>query len=930
MIENKKTLFLLDAYALIFRAYYAFIRAPRINSKGLNTSAIFGFVNTLRDIIEREKPDFLGVVIDYPAPTFRNEMYSEYKAQREATPEDIKRAVPYIRQILKAMHIPLIEVKGFEADDVIGTLATRASSEGFITCMVTPDKDFAQLVSENIKIYKPRSKSNEIDIWGVDEVKEHFSVPQPINVIDVLALWGDTADNVPGCPGIGEKSAKAIISKYGAIDNVYANINDFKGKQKENLIEYRTQVELARRLVTIETAVPVDCSFDEFKLKTPDIEKLKELFDELEFKSLWQKIAGETTATVSSAATGTVVQGSLFDNPAIDEVAALSRFKTIANVSHKYTLVEGEQALIATANKLLQQKTFSFDTETTGLHVSDAEVVGISFAWKAHEACYIPVPSNFAEAQTILNHFKPALEHPNIEKVGQNIKFDVLMLKKYGINVSLPLFDTMTAHHLLQPGLKHNMDYLSETLLNYSPVAIETLIGQKGKEQRSMRQVSVADITEYAAEDADITLQLKTVLEKQLTGERLTAFFHEVEMPLTLVLADMEYTGVKIDVSELNIFSMALKKRLLALENTIIDMAGAVFNVNSPRQTGEVLFDKLKISGNAVKTQKSGQYSTNEEVLQKLKDKHPIVPLILEQRGVKKLLSTYVDALPQMVAQSDNRLHTSYNQAIVVTGRLSSSNPNLQNIPVRNDDGREIRKAFVVEGNDRLFLSADYSQVELRIMAHLSNDQNLIAAFKRGEDIHTATAALIHKIPVSEVTSDMRRKAKTANFGIIYGISAFGLADRLNISRSDAKALIDGYFESFPDVKTFMDSAIGSAREKGYVETLFGRRCYLPDINSRNSIVRGGAERNAINAPIQGTAADIIKKAMVDIHKRLADGGFQSKMILQVHDELNFEVVGSEINCIRALVKEAMENACQLAVPLAVGMGIGKNWLEAH
>ena len=924
-MTDKKTLYLLDAYALIYRAYYAFIRAPRINSKGLNTSAVFGFVNTLRDIIERDKPDYLGVVIDYPAPTFRNELYDQYKANREATPEDIKKAVPYIRQILEAMNIPLMEKSGYEADDVLGTIALKAGKEGFSTYMVTPDKDFAQLVNENVKIYKPKSRSNEIDIWGIDEVKANFGVPEPINVIDVLALWGDAADNVPGCPGIGEKTAKEIIGKYGTIDKIYENIEQFKGKQKENLMLNRDRVELARKLVTIDINVPVEFSFDDFKLTNPDLDKLKELFEELEFKALWSKFSGELVA--KSAAP---VQGSLFDQ-SVQETIVRSKFKSIVDVTHNYYLIdsENENALMSIAAELSLQKSFCFDTETTGLNVWEAELVGISFSWKAHEAYYIPIPDDFDKAKEIVTRFKNALESTSIEKIGQNIKFDALILKKYGINICMPLFDTMVAHHLLQPGLKHNMDYLSETYLNYTPVSIETLIGAKGKGQKSMRQVPLEEIKEYAAEDADITWQLKNILERELKNEGLESFFHEVEMPLTLVLVDMEYTGVKIDTEELNIFKQQLESRLSALEENIINEAGVSFNINSPKQVGDILFDKLRIDGKTGKT-KSGQFSTNEEVLQKLKDKHPIVPMILEQRGLKKLLSTYVEALPLLVLEKTGRLHTSYNQAIVVTGRLSSSNPNLQNIPIRNDDGREIRKAFVVENDDYLFLSADYSQVELRIMAHLSEDANMIDAFVRGEDIHTATASLVFKVPVSEVTSDMRRKAKTANFGIIYGISAFGLTERLNIPRSESKALIDGYFENFPAVKAYMDLSISKAREKNYAETIFGRRRYLPDINSRNSVVRSVAERNAINAPIQGTAADIIKKAMVEIFKRFNEKNLKSKMILQVHDELNFEVFRPEMDEVKTIVKEAMENACKLKVPLVVDMGVGKNWLEAH
>jgi len=934
-----KTLYLLDAYALIYRAYYAFIRAPRINSKGQNTSAIFGFINTLRDIIDREKPEYLGVVIDYPGPNFRDELYPEYKANREASPEDIKNAVPYIRQILEAMKIPLVEISGFEADDIIGTLAKKAAIEGFEVFMVTPDKDYAQLVSENIKMYKPATKSAEIEILGIDEIKVNFNVPQPINVIDVLALWGDTADNIPGCPGIGEKTAKEIISKYGTIENVYKNINDFKGKQKENLIQYREQVELAHKLVTIETNAPVDYNWEDFKIKSPDLKILKTIFEELEFKTLWSKISGETTTRTETVAQGSLfdqlpvnkitTEGSLFDMNSNQESIIESKFKTILNVSHNYQLVDTESEMMKLAVELSNQKSFCFDTETTGLDAMHDELVGLSFAWKSHEAYYVPVPEDFEKAKQIVTNFKKALESSDIEKVGQNLKYDALILKKYDINICAPVFDTMVAHHLLQPGLKHNMDYLSEIYLNYSPVPIESLIGAKGKGQKSMRSVPLNNIKEYAAEDADITFQLKQILAKELEKEKLDSFFHEVEMPLSLVLTDMEFTGIKIDTDELNRYKLLLEEQLNTLEKNIIKMAGIQFNISSPKQVGEVLFERLNISGNVGKTKKSKQYSTEEDVLQKLKDKHPIIPQLLEHRGLKKLLSTYVIALPQLVSKKTGRLHTSFNQAIVVTGRLSSSNPNLQNIPIRDENGREIRKAFIIENNN-IFLSADYSQIELRIMAHLSKDHNLIEAFNRGEDIHAATASLIYKIPVSEVTSDMRRKAKTANFGIIYGISSFGLAERLNIPRSEAKTIIDGYFNSFPGVKTFMEESIYKAREKGYAETIFGRKRYLPDIDSRNAIVRGVAERNAINAPIQGTAADIIKKAMVEIYKRLIRDNFKSKMLLQVHDELNFEVIATELDAIKVLVRDAMENACKMDVPLIVDMGIGGNWLEAH
>ncbi len=919
----QKKLFLLDAYALIFRAYYAFIKAPRVNSKGLNTSAAYGFTNTLLDIIKREQPSHIGVVIDYPGPTFRDEIYSEYKANRESTPEDIKKAVPYIKRILDALNIPLVEIPGFEADDVIGTIALKAGVLGYLTYMVTPDKDFAQLVNENVKMYKPKSKGNEIEVWGIEEIKENFGVQDPVNVIDVLALWGDAADNVPGCPGIGEKRAKEIIGQYRNIDAVYENIESFKGKQKENLINFREQVILAKKLVTIETNVPVDFTLDNFSYQAPDLKKLKSVFDELEFRSLWERITGETKSQVQ------VTQGSLFSVNPVNEEKKHGNFKTIDEVPHQYYLVDNEMSRLSLAAELSVQKGFCFDTETTSLDTGVAALVGISFSWKAHEAWYVPVPNNFDDAVAVVRGFKKVLEDCKIEKTGQNLKYDAQILKKYGINLSGPVFDTMVAHHILQPGLKHNMDFISESYLGYSPIPIETLIGEKGKGQGNMRDVDLLLVKEYAAEDADITWQLKEKLEQQLKKESVFKYFNDVEMPLLLVLLEMEQHGVKIDVDELNRYSVELSQRLSELEKKIIEIAGTNFNINSPRQVGEILFDKLKIDAKAGKT-KSGQYSTNEEVLQKLKDKHPIILLILEQRGLKKLLSTYVEALPQMVRKDTGRLHTSYNQSIVVTGRLSSSNPNLQNIPIRDEEGREIRKAFIATGENHLFLSADYSQIELRLMAHLSEDTHLVEAFNRGEDIHAATAARIYKVPLTEVSPEMRRKAKTANFGIIYGISAFGLSERLSISKGEAMELIDGYFNNFPGVKKYMDKSIQKARENGFVETIFGRKRYLPDINSRNAVVRGMAERNAINAPIQGAAADIVKKAMVEIHKRLLSQKLNSKMIMQVHDELNFDVLKPELETVKKIVKESMEEACKLKVPLVIDMGVGQNWLEAH
>lgn len=928
MSQDKKTLFLLDAYALIFRAYYAFIRTPRINSKGLNTSAAFGFVNTLLDIIQREEPTHLAVAIDFAGPTFRNELYSEYKANRDATPEDIKKAVPYIRRILQAMNIPLLEKSGFEADDVIGTLALQAGKEGFDTYMVTPDKDFAQLVNENVKMYKPKSRGNEIEIWGPAEIKENFSVPDPINVIDILALWGDSADNIPGCPGVGEKRSKELVSKYHNIENIYENIDDFKGKLKENLINFRSQVELARQLVTIHTEVPLDAKIDDFIRREPNMDDLQAVLEELEFRTLLTKLVGKP-ASVKSAQPS---QPSLFgdENRAVIEEEIISdNFKSLHDVPHSYYLVDNDMAISSLAMELSMQKEFCFDTETTGLNVREADILGIAFSWKAHEGYYLPISQDREEALKQLEKLRGVFSNPSICKIGQNLKFDILMLRQYGIQVEGPKFDTMIAHHLLHPELKHNMDYLSEVYLQYRPVSIDSLIGARGKNQGNMKDIDINEVKEYACEDADVTFQLMSILRKELEEAKLDTFFQEVEMPLMDVLADMEERGVTIDLEVLKETAIDLEKRLATIEAQIIEMAGKEFNISSPKQVGEILFDHMEIEAKASKT-KTGQYSTSEENLQKLRDKHPIISLILEQRGLKKLLSTYVYALPELVDKEDGRLHTSYNQAVVVTGRLSSSNPNLQNIPIRDDEGRVMRKAFVPGEKEWFFFSADYSQVELRLMAHLSQDEHLLSAFKRGEDIHSATASRVFDVSLEEVDGDMRRKAKTANFGIIYGISAFGLAERLTISRTEAKDIIDGYFENFPGVKAFMESCIASARDNGYVETLSGRRRYLPDIDSRNAVVRGVAERNAINAPIQGTAADLIKIAMVAIQKEFKSRNLKSKMLLQVHDELNFEVHPAELEEVKALVVEKMESAYQLSVPLVVETGVGKNWLEAH
>ena len=925
MAEEKKDLYLLDAYALIFRAYYAFIRNPRINSKGLNTSAIFGFTNSLLEILTKENPSHIAVVFDPSGPTFRHEEYPDYKANRDATPEDIKLAVPYIKQFIKAMNIPVIVKDGFEADDVIGTLSAKASEAGFKTFMVTPDKDYAQLVKENVFMYKPRSKGGGNDIWGINEVKENFSVENPLQVIDILALWGDAADNIPGCPGVGEKRAKDLIKAYGSIKGIYEHVEELKGKQKENMINFREQVELSHHLATIRLDVPVELDAESLKREKPDMETINKLFDELEFKNLSSRI-NQLYGT-------SPVQGDLFGMTAAPQEETVeetySSRQTLKDVVHHYYLVDNEQKLASLRAELSTKKQFCFDTETSSINAMEADLVGMSFAWKANEAYYVPVMINGQVDNDIVSSFKAVFEDTNITKVAQNLKYDMLVLKNYDINVKGPYFDTMVAHHLLYPGLKNGMDFMAETYLNYTPISYESVAGPKGKMQKNMRDIAPENVLDYAAEDADITLQLADKFREELKGSHVESLFNNIEMPLIAVLANMEFEGVKLDGAALKDFAEKLREDIIALEKKIEELAGMQFNIASPKQVGEVLFEHLKIDEKAKKT-KSGQYSTNEETLQKLKDRHEIIPAILEYRGLVKLLNTYVEALPKLINEKTAKIHTSYSQATVVTGRLSSNNPNLQNIPIRDEKGKEIRKAFTASDDQHVFLSADYSQVELRLMAHFSEDKHLIDAFNRGEDIHAATAAKIFKVPLEEVTSDMRRKAKTANFGIIYGISAFGLAERLTIPRKEAKEIIDGYFESFPGVKQFMDGSIAKARENNYVETLFCLMRNLSDINSRNGVVRGMAERNAINAPIQGTAADIIKQAMVNIQKRFESENIASKMILQVHDELNFDVLKPEEEKVKTIVKEEMENAIQLSVPFEVDMGAGINWLEAH
>ncbi len=924
----EKRLFLLDAYALIYRSYYAFIKNPRINSKGINTSAILGFVNTLEEVLKKENPSHIAVGFDPQGPTFRHEAYEQYKAQREETPEVIRYSVPIIKEIINAYNIPILEVPGFEADDVIGTLAKLAEKEGFDTYMMTPDKDYGQLVSPHIFMYRPKF-GGDFEVLGPEEIKAKYNIQSPEQVIDILGLMGDSSDNIPGCPGVGEKTAIKLITDFGGIENLLAHTEELKGALKNKIEENRSQIEFSKFLATIRTDVPL--AFDEKSLRREpvDSEKLRPIFEELEFRNLTERVLGNQPM---AAAPKRAAQPSLFDQTPEPEPEEKSipetAFTDISSTPHKYHLVDTAEKMWDLAALLACAPAFAFDTETTGIDPMSVELVGMSFAMKEHEAYYIPIPEDRTKAHETVNIFKSALENPKSLKIGQNIKYDYIVLHNYGINVKGDFFDTMVAHYLLQPEQYHNMDYLANIYLKYKPVPIEELIGPKGKKQLSMRQVPVEEVCRYAAEDADVTLQLKNRLEKELAAEKMEKLFYEIEMPLTRVLADMEITGVNVDIEELKSSSDLLTRRLGELEQEIYQLAGTTFNVSSARQVGEILFERLKIDEKAKKT-KTGQYSTTEEILEKLRSRHPIVGKILDQRGIRKLLSTYINALPELINPKTGKIHTSFNQTVTATGRLSSSNPNLQNIPIRDNEGREIRRAFVPDPGC-VFFSADYSQIELRIMAHLSGDRHMIEAFREGSDIHAATAAKIYKIPIDKVTSDMRRKAKTANFGIIYGISVFGLAERLNIPRSEAKTLIDGYFESYPQIKEYMNRSIEVAREKGFVETICGRKRMLPDIHSHNSVVRGYAERNAINAPIQGSAADIIKIAMIRIARRLEEGQLKSRMILQVHDELNFNVPAEELEQVKAIVREEMENAYSLQVPLLADCGTGANWLEAH
>lgn len=920
---SEKQLFLLDAYALIYRSYFAFIQNPRYNSKGLNTSAIFGFVNTLDQLVRSMKPSHIAVAFDLHEPTFRHKLYEPYKANREEMPEDLRLSIPYIRQIIKANNIPIIEVPGFEADDVIGTMSCMAKKEGYTVYMVTPDKDYAQLVNEHVFMYKPKRSGGEVEIWGIKEVLDKFGIESTEQVIDILGLMGDSSDNIPGCPGVGPKTATKLIQDYKSIDGIFQNISEIKGKQKEKLQVNEEQIRLSRKLATIILDVPLSLNPDDLVAQKPNIPLLRELYAELEFRGLLSKL------TDSSQSQAPVYgQGTLFNfEPPHEEVE--KKMDDITTIAHHYFLMDTPSLRADLRADLSIQPQICFDTETTGLDTHSAELVCLSFSFGAHEAYCVPIPTDRKEAMAVVGEFKSIFEDENILKIGQNIKYDMLMLKYYEVEIKGPMFDTMIAHYLIQPELKHNLDYLCEIYLNYKKVKTESLIGPKGKSQKTMRSVPIDKLREYACEDADYTLQLKPILESELKTQGAYDLFRQVEMPLVPVLADMEKTGMILNPSELDAYAVQLRSQIMQVETNIIEMAGESFNISSPKQLGIILFEKLKLDPK-VKRTKSKQYTTGEEVLEKLSDRHPIIGKVLEYRSLKKLLSTYVEALPLLINTSTGRIHSSFNQTITATGRLSSNNPNLQNIPIRDENGREIRRAFTASDANHVFLSADYSQIELRIMAALSGDHHMLEAFRNGEDIHAATAAKIYKIPIEEVTSDMRRKAKTANFGIIYGISAFGLSQRLNISRTEAKQLIDGYFVSFPEIREYMDKSVAVAREKGYVQTILGRKRYLSDINSANAVVRGVAERNAINAPIQGSAADIIKIAMVKIWERFNKENIQSKLILQVHDELDFDVLKAELEKVKGIVKEGMENAIQIGVPLIIEMKAADNWLDAH
>ena len=952
-MNSTDKLFLLDAYALIYRAYYAFIKNPRINSKGFNTSAILGFVNTLEEVLKKENPTHIGVAFDPSGPTFRHEAYEQYKAQREETPEAIRLSVPIIKDIIRAYRIPILEVPGYEADDVIGTLATEAGKQGITTYMMTPDKDYGQLVSDNVFMYRPKH-SGGFEVMGIEEIKAKFDIRSTEQVIDMLGLMGDSSDNIPGCPGVGEKTAQKLVAEFGSIENLLAHTDQLKGALKTKVEANREMITFSKFLATIKVDVPIKLDMNTLVREEPNEEELRKIFEELEFRTLINRVLKKTDTPLPSSSnsaaadpyagtlfaqpTGSAtpenngpVQGDLFANFAGDgtDGAKKSNLMRLEMLDVDYQLIDTEEKRKEIIQKLLTTEILSIDTETTGTEPMEAELVGMSFSDAENRAYYVPVPANRDEALKIVNELRPLYENENSMKVGQNIKYDMIVLQNYGVQVKGKLFDTMLAHYVLQPELRHNMDYLAEIYLQYQTIHIDELIGARGKNQKNMRDLPAEDVYRYACEDADVTLKLKNVLEKELKEQSAEHLFYEIEMPLVPVLVNIESNGVRIDTEALRQSSEHFTLRLQEIEKEIYALAGGeTFNIASPKQVGEVLFDRLKIVDKAKKT-KTGQYVTSEEVLESLRSKHAIIGKILEYRGLKKLLSTYIDALPQLINPRTGRIHTSFNQAVTATGRLSSSNPNLQNIPIRDEDGKEIRKAFIPDDGCEFF-SADYSQIELRIMAHLSQDKNMIDAFLSGYDIHAATAAKIYKVDINDVTADMRRKAKTANFGIIYGISVFGLAERMNVPRQEAKELINGYFETYPQVKEYMDRSIQVARENGYVETIFHRKRFLPDINSRNAVVRGYAERNAINAPIQGSAADIIKVAMSLICQRLQSNNLKAKMILQVHDELNFSVPEAEKEIIQKIVIEEMERAYRMLVPLKADCGWGKNWLEAH
>jgi DNA polymerase-1 len=943
-MSQQKRLFLLDAYALIFRGYYAFIKNPRINSKGMDTSAIMGFMNSLLDVIKREKPDHLAVAFDKEGSFVRTEMYTAYKAHRDETPEAIKIAIPYIQSLLNAMHIPVIEEAGCEADDLIGTVAKQAEKEGYQVFMVTPDKDFAQLVSENIFMYRPARMGNGIEIWGVPEVLARFEIERPEQVIDFLGMMGDAVDNIPGLPGVGEKTAKKLLKDYGSMENLLANTHELKGKMRENIEAYAEQGIMSKKLATIITDCNVTFNETDYELTKPDTEKVEAIFNELEFRRMAEQftklfVHGEEfdeIATQGYSPTKTIVkneqQFSLFDEGAADEAAVHSPgfYNTLENTDHFYQAIQGNIAISLLLRDLLKQTSVSFDTETTGVCALTAELVGMSFSWEKGKGFYVPVSADREEAQELVNKFIPFFEEESIEKIGQNLKYDLEILANYGIKVKGRFFDTMIAHYLINPDMRHGMDILAETYLKYSPMPIEALIGKKGKGQKSMRDVEPDIIKEYAVEDADITFQLKEVFAPMLEHTGTRKLFDEIEIPLMPVLAAMEQEGINLDTGYLKELSAELFSDIKTLEQKIYETAGEPFNLASPKQLGEVLFDRLKIGGNKQKKTKTGQYATGEEVLSYLALENPIVADILEWRQLVKLQNTYVDALPLQVEPKTGRVHTDYMQTVAATGRLSSNNPNLQNIPIRTERGRQIRKAFVARNEEYTIVSADYSQIELRIIAALSGDPEMVRSFKNGEDIHAATAAKVFNVPLEEVTREQRSHAKTVNFGIVYGVSAFGLSNQTSLSRSESKDLIDAYYKTYPRLKQYIGEQVEIAREQGYVQTISGRRRYLKDINSQNMVVRGGAERNAVNAPIQGSAADIIKIAMINIQKRLVNENWKSKMLLQVHDELVFDVHTSELERIKPMIKEEMESAFILDVPLEVDMGQGNNWLEAH